>query len=88
MVQSKPVSSVAVGLTTKAGTYSFTTRDRLWVQGDTGRESRPVTEVRPGDLVAFLGRVLSVRFVTEGSGLAGEKAAQEGDSQTLPSIAA
>jgi len=56
-----PSSSITVAVTTKAGTHTFTTRDRLWVMGSEASESRPVTEVHAGDLVAFLGRVLYVR---------------------------
>jgi hypothetical protein len=71
----------AVVLTTRAGTHSFAPRDRLWVSG----VSRPVAEVRPGDLVAFLGRVLAVRLVTE---MPVADVRDGGVQMQLPSIAA
>jgi hypothetical protein len=63
MAQREPdaIHRDAIALTTKAGIHVFTRRDRLWVEG----KSRPVTDVCPGDLVAFLGRVLSVHRVSE-----------------------
>jgi hypothetical protein len=54
-----------VEVITPAGTHIFSPRDRLWVRCAAKPEPRPVTELRPGDLVAFLGRVVAVRSVTD-----------------------
>ena len=85
---SSPDSIAVVALTTRAGTHTFTGRDRLWVQGPSTRESRPATEVRPGDLVAFLGRVLSARLMTEEGPKDAQAAAQDERSADLGSVAA
>src|SRR5437764_8512248 len=66
-----PKREEVVALTTKTGTHTFRSFDRLWVQG----EPRPVNTLHPGDLVAFLGRVLSVRLVTESPMLDAEQTA-------------
>ncbi len=91
MAQSEPLttesaeSCAAVLLTTRSGTHTFMPHDRLWVSG----VSRPVTELRPGDLVAFLGRVLAVRVAAKESVPDAPRRAQDADSgQPLPSLAA
>ena len=91
MLRSERVDASAAGysativLTSKAGTHTFTARDRLWVSG----RSQPAIEVRPGDLVAFLGRILAVQFVANDSTPDAEKTAQQGDpGAQLTSVAA
>ena len=71
-----PSPSASIVITSKAGTHRFTVRDRLWVSGI----SLPVTEVRPGDLVAFLGRILAVQFEMEDSPPCLEKTAPQSDA--------
>jgi len=86
----RPTSSrLTVAVTTRGGTHTFTTRDRLWVLGGDASESRPVTDVHAGDLVAFLGRVLSVRYIEKRSVPRHDKVAPRADSRTdVPSEAA
>lgn len=77
--------SVTIVLTSKAGIHTFTPRDRLWVSG----RSQPAIEVRPGDLVAFLGRILAVQFLADDCLPGVEKTAQQGDpAAQLTSVAA
>jgi hypothetical protein len=78
-------AGAAVLLTTRGGTHTFMPYDRLWVSG----VSRPVTEWRPGDLVAFLGRVVAVRFAARGALPDATRPSQDADSHArLPSMAA
>ena len=56
-------STQRIEVMTHHGTHRFTDRDRLWVRGTTKSESRPAAELRAGDLVAFLGRLVAVRIV-------------------------
>jgi hypothetical protein len=82
-------TTAAVALTTRAGTHIFTPRDRLWVLDGSDSISRPVVELRPGDLIAFLGRVKAVRLVANGTARNTETAAPQNDSAAhVPSIAA
>ncbi len=70
----------AVAVTTKAGTHIFAARDRLWISADvSASQPRAVTDVRAGDLVAFLGRVLAVQRVTRGSIPVAERPTPEAD---------
>ncbi len=58
-------NDAVITLATRGGTHTFAARDRLRVQDASTREWRAASEIRPGDLIAFLGRVLSVRVMTD-----------------------